>query len=343
MPTVSNGPEDSVAATPDTTAQDAPLELEGFAEAISGIGFQPEVEGEPEPAEAVDEAETTETPPEAPSSEEQPEVETEINFDGFSPAQKETWQRLHKEGYATPQEIETARIESMFQSSYTKKTTALADARKALEASAKENEEDLALLERIRADDHLHAAWLKMSQKGVSTDESYSDEDEDLLVDAKTAAKIADKRFEQREAERLARTNQEQAAYASKQKALTDAIQDSIQTLGVTPDQMTAYLDAEAEFLPEGADPVLIVEPAELQRLVLRRHELETVKAEAARLREELNQRQSRDGRTAKQSLAPASRNVERVQMSALQQTEADLGLDPDWSNVQGFGFRDGR
>ena len=332
-------------ALPDSSPQQADAEpsLEGFEEAMAGLGNPVDV-GQSEPARAVETSEAEDTPPEesadkadkAPEApdEVEPAAEQTVNFDGFSDDQKTTFERLLKDGHVTQEWVEAERLRTLFQSNYTKKTMALAEERKALA----EQKEDLDLLERIRADDRLHAAWLKLSRGDIPAEEESFDGDE--LVDKKTAQQVAREEYERLEAEKSQRTASEQAVYNAKTKALTDAAADLVSTLGVTADRMSEYLAIEQGLLPPGIDPILHITPEELQRRVLMRHEVESAKAEAAALREQLTKKTSRDERTSKQSLPPARRVSADHTMSVLEQTEADLGLDPDWSNVQGFGHR---
>ncbi len=110
--------------------------------------------------------------------------------------------------------------------------------------------------------------------------------------------------------------------------------------LGVDAVQMDKYIDAEVATLPPGTDAILHFSPEEAQRRVASRHELAMAQAKNAELSALLEQKTARDARTAKQSVQPARRVAGDGSMTILQQTEADLGIDPDWGNVQGFGHR---
>jgi len=121
---------------------------------------------------------------------------------------------------------------------------------------------------------------------------------------------------------------------------LKTSIHEWMDALGATPEQMSAYLAAEEEALPKGTDPILVVDIPELERRVFLRHEAATAKAEAAELRAQLSKKQSRAAQSAKQSLSPSRRVADAGALTPLQQTERDLNLDPDWSNVTGFGHR---
>jgi len=340
---VSDSPEEVEAVTVD--ADEAP-ELEGFEAAVAAIGNPLEQHGQPEQTEAVEDSEVTETPKaedaekadDAPAeATEETDAEPEINFDGFSDAQKATFGRLLEAGHVTKEEVETARLESMFQSAFTKKTMTLADERKAWETQQGEVKEDLDLLARLREDDATYAAWEKLRTEGVDSAEA---EDGDDLVDKRTAERIADERVEKRLAEISARSAKEQQVYDEKTKAISLAAQESMKLLGVDADVMKGYLEAEEATMPAGIDPILHLAPEELQRRVAARHESVSKDAEIADLRKQLKKRTSKDERTSKQSLSPSPRVSERpANPDALQQTEEELGLASDWSNVDGFGF----
>lgn len=336
----------------DNAADSSPDPMEGFAEAM--IGNAPVgTEGQPERASAVDPTppvEATETEEEAPekgaesAAEEKPADAVKVNFDGFSTEQKATWERLYKAGLVTPEEIDRARTESLFQSAWTKKTMDHAEKRKSWEKEVAERRDDLALLDKIRGDERLHAVWLKMA-RGEEGDESSVDPDDDSekLVSAKEAAKIADDRAAAREREARERTTREQAKYDAKRESLKAAINETSQALGLTPDQLKSYLEAEESALPANVDPILRFTPEDVQYRLTMRHEIAKAKAEADAAKSQLTRTTQKSERTAKASLPPGRRVADGGSQTPLQKTEADLGLDPEWSMVQGFGFRDSR
>lgn len=313
-----------------------------------------DAEGQPKETEAVDKSEAEETAePESETKadakskddaeegsedgDEQTEADQTVNFDGFSEQTKATWERLLKAGHATPEEVETARIESMFQSSYTKKTMALADDRKAFKAEMDERKADLEILDKIRGSDRLHAIWMRMQDDSVSDEPS-----DDDLVTRRQAQEEADKRYEKREQEKRERSAKQQAEYESKQVEIHDVVVESMKMLGADKAMMKAILDAEEATLPVGTDPVLHFTPEKLQRAIQRRHKVLTLEAKVAQLEAANTKKTSNAARTAKQSLPPAPRVAGGARKSALQKTEEDLGIDRDWSNVQGFGGHGG-
>lgn len=338
--------------------------LPGFAEAMAGGGLPPGFDGEAEETEAVDQKPDDGAPPEESEpkeaedeqeqkpdtseaddgddddGEESGDAEQAVNFDGFSDAQKTTWERLFKDGRVTADEVERARLESMFQSAFTKKTMDLAEKRKAFDKEMEDRREDLSLLDRIRKDDRLHNAWLRMQSGDLGEDP----DDGDDLIDAKRANEIVDKRIEAREAERRQRTEREQRTYESRQNDIREAMQESMQTLGIDQSALVSYLEAEEAALPAGVDPVLHFSAADLQARVALRHEAAKARAEADSLKKKLSKRTSQEARAAKQSLPPARRVAQPpVDDDPMRKTAADLGLDQQWSNVQGFGFREAR
>lgn len=338
--------------TPEIEADDT-LELEGFSEAMLGV-VDPQAEaGEPEQAEAADASEGEANPDdgevdtsdhEDPGSaddadeDEDAEPEVTISFDGFSDESKTTYERLYKDGHMTAEEVERSRKESMFQSAFTKKTMALAEKVKAFESEKEALKEDIALLERIRSDDRLHAKWVRLSRD--DGDDPETDTGDDELMDRRGVEKLLDERHKRREAERLARTRQEQDAYEKRQGAMQEMIQDTMLELSIEPEQMKTYLEAEEAKLAVGQDPILVLDPAVLRERVTHAHEIATLKAENARLSDRLTKKTSKAVRTAKQSQPPSRPVSSKGEMSLLEQTEADLGVDPDWSNVVGFGNR---
>lgn len=341
---------EDVAETAPAEAAEEANPMEGFAEAISAGMPAAEEESEPTQPEAVETSEVEETQPE-PEEEEtveettepeskdegvEPEAEQTVNFDGFSDEQKTTWERLHKDGHASAEEVERARLESLFQSNYTKKTMALADQRKEFAKEMEDIKDDLDLLSRIRTDDRLHDAWLKMS----SGETESVDEDGDDLVDRKTAEKIADERMKARDAERDARSVKEQKVHDGQKEAIRTAMVETMELHSIDKDALISYIQAEEALLPSGTDPIAHFNPADLQYRVSMRHQIAVAQAKASAAEAKLSKRTSKADRTAKQSLPPARRVAASGDMTPLQQTNADLGLDPDWSNVTGFGNR---
>ena len=288
-------------------------------------------------AEAAAPEAKTETQTAPVKAEEKPTEAKTPNFDGFSDAQKKTWEREFKAGHVTAEEVETARIESMFQSAFTKKTMTLAEKSKALDALMEQHREDLALLGKIRADDKLHSAWLKMSKGEIPEDVG------DDLVDAKKAAEIADRRLDAREAEKAARTAKEQAQYDARRDGIFAAVQEQIKLLNVPPATMKSYLDGIEAELPPGTDPITHFSPESLAREVGIAHRIAVAEAKAAAAEAALSQKTSTENRTAKQSLPPARRVTTNGEVSPLEQTRLDLGIAPDWRNVQGWGNLDAR
>lgn len=339
MPDTNDGPAGTVTdkEVPATSSDPLP----GFAEAM--VGFpQTEPAGEPEDAKAVEtvgavkETEVkAETPKESAKTEATPDATKAVNFDGLSDLSKTYWEKALKAGHATPADVDRARTESLFQSAWTKKTTALANDRKAFEAKMAERAEDVKLLDRIRADDRLHNAWLKMSKGEVAADDAGADD----LVDKKTAAQVAREVYEQRKAEEATRDAKEQTTYEGKRTEIQTAVREQMGLLKVSPDVMKGYLEAEEEAL-NGADPILTLTPEELTARVFHRHEVATLRAEAAALREQLNQRTSKQVQASKQSLSPSTRVSDVRSKDAWAQTKADLNLADDLSNVTGFGWR---
>jgi len=322
-------------------AADAPadntLGLEGFEEALLNFGNPTEPEGAPEPtqsvetSDAVEEPAAAEDPPakEPEASEDPPATEQTVNFDGFSDDQKANFERLLKDGHVTPAFVENERVNTLRQDVWTKKTMALAEERKAWEAKQAEIAADLENLEAIRSDPRLHDLWMKFASGEIQP------EDQEELVDRKSAAEVARAEYQRIKAEE----DSKRASYDAKRQVLDQAAAEVRETLGVSQDQLLGYLKEEIALLPPGTDPILAVTPEELQRRVIARHEISTAKAEADELRKQLQKRTSHDARTAKQSFPPARQVASAVPTDPLSLTEAELGLDPDWSNVTGFGF----
>lgn len=343
MPDVSEGPETAAPDTPAVTPTEA-NPLPGFAEAMANYGNPAATNGEPPRAEAVDEneaadktakggAEKAETPPAKPDA--APDAESAVNFDGFSEAQEATWQRLYKAGAVTKEEVERARLESMFQSAFSKKTLSLKQEREAFAEEMKGRKDDLALLDKIRGDDALHARWLRMQEPEATNGEAAADD----LVDAKKAAEIADKRYDAREAEKAARTAKEQAAYDARKSSMREAIQEWMPLHKATAEQMREYLTAEEAALPVGVDPITHFKPEELLYRIGLRHEAAVAKAEAAALKQQLGQKTSHESRTSKQSFAPTRPAPTKVPTDPWSKAMAELNVAPDMSNVQGFGL----
>ena len=336
---MSESPDDSTTETP---TEEAPLTLEGFTPEMVGNVLGMEHPDMPAPTEAVEQSEVEETPeveatdkgddaPEA-TPEVESETETKVNFDGFSDDQKTTWERLHEAGSVTPEEVERARLESLRQSDYTKKTMALADDKKAWASDTEKDSEELALLKQIRADDALYSAFLKAHEAAGESTESGEE-----LADENTARKIAQDEFNRLKAAEAAEAAKEQSAYNSKETAVREAIADTMTSLGVTEEVMQSYLETEGALVPEGVNPILTIPPAEWQRRLENRHDKVVATARIAELEGKLSQKTSKGERTSKQSQPPSPQVSESGSMSTLQKTEADLGLDPEWSNVQGW------
>ena len=123
--------------------------------------------------------------------------------------------------------------------------------------------------------------------------------------------------------------------------AVSAVLAESIKTLGLTPEALDGYLTEEAEYFPAGVDPIRYVienvNPAELRKIVTLRHEAATAKAEAAKLREQLAQRTSKQVQASKQSLPP-TRRVAEPAPQGLGKVLADLGV-AKLSDIPGFGW----
>ncbi len=346
---MSDEPEAAPVDTAEAEAEEQ-LGLEGFEEALAAEA--PHLLGEigqPEQAEAVEASEEPEIPeekeetPEAKKAEapaepeDKPEAEPTVNFDGLSDDTRTYWEKALKEGLATPDDVERARKESLFQSAWTKKTMALAEDRKAWEEQVKEREEDLKLLDELRTNDRLHDAWLKLRDGAVEVDH----EDDDELVDKKTTRQLIREEAERLLAEKEAAKAREQDAYNEKANTLQAAFQEAMTTLEITPDQAKAYLDDEVKKLAPGEDIVLKFHPQDVLPKLELLHRAALAEAKAAELEKKLTQRATKDVRAAKQSLPKDRRVVRDEPLSVMEQTEADLGLPPDWDKkglVHGFG-----
>ena len=328
--------------TPAPTTPDDPMA--GFAEAMVGLGNPVADAGHPEKATAVETSATDEAPKaetETPVTEpvkaaDTPAPTKTVNFDDFSDSQKTTLQRLLKAGSLTPEEVEDFRKGVLRQNLFSKKTDVLARDREAWEKEVSDWKADKALLEKIRGDDKLHAAWLKMSRGEVPAEDAGADD----LVDRRKAEEIAQKAIENREREKADRTAKEQAVYDKKFGALKAASSEMIAALEVTPQVMQAYINAEAAELDPTTDPVLYITPEEFKRRITSRHRIAVAEARAKTLEEQLSQRTNKADRTSKQSSPPVRRVSDNGSTGPLEQTMADLGIAPDWSNVTGLGFR---
>ncbi len=343
MPDTNEGPagtvEETAAATPDAGP------MPGFAEAMT-LGHPNLPQGEPEGESAVEanaapeatEAVKAETPAKEPAkAEANPEPTKAVNFDGFSDESKAYWENALKAGHATQKDVERARIESLFQQSYTRKTMDLAEKAKKLNAESEARKGDLEILDKIRNDERLYQAWLKMSRGDVEA----ADATDTDFVDARKAAEIAEKKandaYDRREREKAERSKKEQEAYDVRFNAHRAAIQDAMKVLGVDGKTMLGYVKAEEVDL-NGADPTIRYEPHELVKNVLLRHKAAVAEAEAAALREQLNQRASKQVQASKQSLPPPRRVANEVPDDPMSKTMRDLGIT-DWAQVSGLGF----
>jgi len=342
---VSNEPKDLAAEQPAPAATDE-HPLAGFEEAFVGMGFPQEPEGQAEPSEAVDASEAEDTAAqdvkEEPkkdsdtSDEEQgSEAELTVNFDGYPESRKKTWERLLREGHVTEDEFEEDRLGTLMQSNFTKKTQEVAEKRKALDKQIEELGDDYALLQKIRNDKRLHDIWLKM-QEGDYQDAG-EDSSDDLVTRAE-AERLMEERLKKREEERQQRTAKQEAAYQKKVGELREAAIDVMTELGISEEVVNTYLNEEGSETPDGQDPVLYFTPEDLKRALKLRHRAATAEAKAAQLEKQLNQRTSKADRTSKQSSPPARRVAVDVPMTPIARTLADLGVEPDGSNVQGFG-----
>ncbi len=347
MPDADKG---TVTATPDTAPGAAAADaLEGFAEAFGQVGDPAGVgSGQPAEAKAVEASEKDDAPevekdtpaetPESEATEDKPDPPATVNFDGFSDDHKTTLARLLKAGHVTPEEIEVARKDALRQSYFSKRT---ADHNRSVEKWEKEvaeRREDLALLDRIRGDDRLHEAWMKAAKGELTAEESAGDD----LVDAKKATEIVDKRLDARERDRETRTTKQQAAYDAKRGSLERVVEEQSTAHDITPEAMNGYLKAIRARLPANVDPVEYLRADELRDRIETLHEAATAKAEAAKWRDQAK-RTSKDERTSKQSLPPARRVTESRAKDAWSEMQSDLGIAPDWSNVQGMGHGAGR
>ena len=354
MPDVSDGPDPNPTDTAEPEAAPERTIMDDLREAWGSFGNPDEDEtGQPKQTEAVETSEVEDKPaeeaetlaPEADEakekepekSEETSETEQTVNFDGFSDPQKATWERLLKDGHVTAEEVERARTESLFQSAWTKKTTALARQREAFEKEMEERKADLDFLETVKRDDRLHAAWLKLQRGEIQSE----DPDGDDLVDKKTAEQIAEERYKALRQQDAERTQAEQKAYDEKVEQMQSQLKETQQLLGVDNETMVRYLDEECARLPADVDPILRYADSyeDLQEKLELRHEAAKAKARAEVLEKKLSKTTSKAARTAKQSLPPAPRVSVNGALSPRQKTYEELGIEPDGSNVQGLGF----
>lgn len=341
--------EGTVTADTETAAPVLPATepLPGFMDALDGGWSEPKGvgSGHPEEATAVETSAKDKAPevkadtPAAPAAgpdktAETPDPAKTVNFDGFSDKQKTTFERLLKAGHVTPEEVEEYRKGFLRQDLFSKKTAVLARKTEEVDKSVAARSEDLKLLERIRNDDKLHAAWLRMSKGEVSTEES------DEGFDAETSKKLdvaLDKRIAQREREANDRTEREQAQYDAKKSALEAAVQETSDLLSISQEQLNGYMLALRPKVPQGKDPVLHFTPDVLQDQLALLHDAATARAEAAKLREQLGQRTSKAVQTSKQSLPPA-RRISDAPPEGLAKVMADLGVG-QLTDVAGFGW----
>lgn len=342
---MSDEPKDLVAEQPAPDATDE-HPLAGFEEAFQGMGFPQEPEGQAEPSEAVDASEakdaSAQDEPDEPkkdsdkSDDEQgSEVELTVNFDGYPESRQKTWERLLKEGHVTEAEFDEDRSGTLMQANYTRKTQALAEERKAFDSERTQWGEDYDLLKKIRGDTALHDIWMKM-QRGEYAGEGESSDDD--LVTRSEAERMFDERQRKREEERQARTAKEEKVYQGKVGELREMAVDLMATLGVSEEAMNTYLNEEGQETPGGQDPVLYFDAESLRRNLQMRHRAAQAEARAADLEKQLGQKTSKATRTSKQSSPPARRVSVDVPMTPIARTLADLGVESDGSNVQGFG-----
>jgi hypothetical protein len=341
--------------TPDSSAEQG---LEGFAEAMLGFGNPLGGGGEPEAQRAVETSAANEPPspaavkpdakaPAAPAASEtvKPDATKTPNFDGLSADQKKTWERLHKAGFVSAEEVERARLESLYQQSWTTNNMEAAEKVKAAEARVSEmekwkagNEERLKRLETILSDKKREDAFYRASdpeftEESADPDAPVSRKDVQRLLDDERAKNAA----RQKEAED--RTAAEDREYAGRKVALSKTMLECQRLLGVDKATMTGYLDAIAAKLPVDKDPVLYFAPHELREKVELMHEVAQTKAEVERLKQQLAGKSSAAESRSKQSLAPSRRVSEpAAPKDAWTETLAELNVEPDMSNVQGLG-----
>ncbi len=345
MPNTNDGPAGSETDKATPAADASPLP--GFAEAFAAMGPPSPGQGQPEQVEAVETSETVEppkaeadTPAKEPAkaADKAPAAET-INFDGFSDESKAYWETAHKAGHATAADVKRAREESLFQSAWSKKTTALAKDKEAFEAEKTKVKENLDLLHRVQTDPVAYAAWKRLLAGDVPADDSASGD----LVDAKKADEIARKAYQAEKTAEAQASAKQTAEFTAKKNGLQAVVTDIGTAFGLKPETMNTYLEKFAEDFPEGVDPIRYavenLSPAELRRGLTLIHKAEAAEAKAKALSEQVSQRASKASQASKQSQPPARRTTEtNGSLDPVSRLNADLGLAPDWSNVTGFG-----
>lgn len=347
MPDVSDETQDAAAEQPGPDSAEHPLA--GFEESFQGLGFQRPDDGQSEQPEAVDasDAEDTPAPEEAEKAEEAPadseteqdtEAELTVNFDGLTDTQKATWERLLKSKAVTPEEFQDARGAMLRQADYSRKTGKLAKERKAFEEEREGWGRDYELLKQIKGDDRLHAIWMRMQSGDYSEDGVESNGADDLLS-RKDAEKLVEERLKAREAERQARTQKQQAAYDAKVEELREMAVSLMAEKDIPEQAMNTYLNEVGQTAPDGQDPVLYFTPEILREKIANHHELALLKAENERLKKQAAQRTSKADRTSKQSSPPARRLSVNTPIDPKQRVLNEMGVEPDGSNVAGFGF----
>ncbi len=320
----------------------------GFAEALVGLGHPSEVVGEPVSQAAV-ETEAQETPPKsaevkpvtAPTTDEVKRDPAETpNFDGLSDDDKKTYERLWKAGFVTKEEVERFRKNTLYQQSWTRNNMEAAEKIKAAEARATEvekwktqQEDRLQRLERILSDDRRHQAFMRASGEEF-TEQSV---DPDQPVSRAEAQRIADERYDARLKADADRDAKEKAEYRDRTTAMKRAVHEEAKIQGITAEQLKSYLDAEEAELPADKDPILHYSPNELRRIIALRHR--AAQAEAKAIAAEKKVLNGKSESLSKQSLAPSRRVAEtQSEKTAWQRSLAEVGAEPDLSNVQGLG-----
>ena len=334
---MSDSPEDAAADTAPEASADLFAGIDMTA--TYPMGNQPvEAPGQPEQAEAVEaEAEAEATPEEAETAESATEEETQepepkVNFDGFSDESKSLYERLLKEGQVTPAEVEHERKNSMFQADYTRKRMAEAEEAKALKARYADHDEDLRLIQQIRSDDRLNAAWNKLSSEGVEA------EDAEELATNRSAEQIALDVLQRERAKEQEQIDLQARTYAEKEQAIQSMLAETRATLGIDKETLVSYLNAEEAKLAPGTNPVESIAPEEWQRRLIDTHERMSDKSRIAALEKQLKQKTTKAENSAKQSLPPPASVSNTGEMDLYQQTMADLQLDPVKPNVTGLG-----
>lgn len=319
-------------------AEDA---LEGFEEAFkqSGLAGFPSDDDQDTPQDVeVVESEEGETPsdlepedspeddgesPDSESDTEEKPAPDDLNYEGFSDAQAERWKRLYEAGHVTAEEVEDERHRIGYHKAFIQKTENLAKQRKDLDAWKSERQADLELVDRIRQDDRLNERWNQMRE------EAQKDVDDDDLLTAKQARELLEReRKKERESEQ-----RRQAAEGEHQQALRTAVSDMMRTEGIDEATMKAYLGRiEATMSPEEAANIT---PYALMRDLGLLHEATKKDVEIEKLKKKLSRK-----RTSQQSQPPTPKVARDTPETALSKTEKDLGLDANWTQVQGLGHR---